>query len=92
MSAGNPPHPAPGVYSIDVGGFRITRRGRFWSVWDSQGQLVCLTVYKKGALEVVRRLLPPELRPLVDGPEPGAVRPSPKMASGRRPQYRHDQR
>ena len=28
---------------------------RFWAVYD-QGELVCVTVYKKGALEVVRRL------------------------------------
>lgn len=34
----------------------ITKRGRFWAVHDADGQLVCLTVYKKGAREVVRRL------------------------------------
>ncbi len=34
----------------------ITKRGRFWAVHDVDGQLVCLTVYKKGAREVVRRL------------------------------------
>lgn len=34
----------------------ITKRGRFWAVHDGDGQLVCLTVYKKGAREVVRRL------------------------------------
>lgn len=34
----------------------ITKRGRFWAVYDADGQLVCLTVYKKGAREVVRRL------------------------------------
>ena len=34
----------------------ITKRGRFWAVHDANGQLVCLTVYKKGAREVVRRL------------------------------------
>ena len=49
-----------------VGGFRVTRRGRFWQVFDSQGSLVVTAVYKVGALEVVRRLLPPDLRPLVD--------------------------
>ncbi len=36
----------------------ITRRGRFWSVHDGAGQLVCLAVYLKGAREVVRRLSP----------------------------------
>ncbi len=34
----------------------IIKRGRFWAVHDAEGQLVCLTVYKKGAREVVRRL------------------------------------
>jgi len=36
----------------------IVRRGRFWAVHDPYGQLVCVTVYKKGAAEVVRRLSP----------------------------------
>lgn len=34
----------------------INRRGRFWEVRDRTGELVCLTVYKRGAQEVVRRL------------------------------------
>jgi hypothetical protein len=34
---------------------RLERRGRNWAVYDSE-TLVCLTVYKKGATEVVRRL------------------------------------
>ncbi len=50
----------------------IVRYGRFWAVYDNRsgcgcseqqsakqqiaGQLVCVTVYKKGAREVVRRL------------------------------------
>ena len=29
--------------------------GRFWAVFDGT-QLVCVTVYKKGAAEVIRRL------------------------------------
>jgi hypothetical protein len=29
---------------------------RYWMVIDPVGELVCLTVYKKGAMEVVRRL------------------------------------
>jgi hypothetical protein len=29
---------------------------RFWAVYDDDGELVCVTVYKKGAKEVVRRL------------------------------------
>ncbi|HEX6368569.1 MAG TPA: hypothetical protein VF006_06545 [Longimicrobium sp.] len=37
-------------------GFAIKKYGRNWRVIDPAGQLVCITVYKKGALEVVRRL------------------------------------
>lgn len=29
---------------------------RFWAVYDQAGELICVTVYKKGAMEVVRRL------------------------------------
>ncbi len=37
---------------------RIEKYGntRFWAVLDETGALVCLCVYKKGALEVLRRL------------------------------------
>lgn len=31
-------------------------RSRHWKVVDGNGALVCVTVYKKGALEVIRRL------------------------------------
>jgi hypothetical protein len=37
-------------------GYTIGRHGRNWTVKDPAGQLVCITVYRKGALEVVRRL------------------------------------
>jgi hypothetical protein len=37
-------------------GYKIKRRGKFWEVLDSAGELVCMTVYKRGAVEVVRRL------------------------------------
>jgi len=33
---------------------------RFWAVLDDDGDLVCLTVYKKGAKEVIRRLTEPD--------------------------------
>lgn len=29
---------------------------RNWAIYDTQGDLICITVYKKGALEVARRL------------------------------------
>lgn len=35
---------------------KIEKRGRFWAVYDAD-ELVCITVYKKGAQEVVRRLI-----------------------------------
>jgi hypothetical protein len=37
-------------------GYKIKRRGKFWEVIDGAGELVCMTVYKRGAVEVVRRL------------------------------------
>jgi hypothetical protein len=37
-------------------GDTIGTHGRTWTVKDPAGQLVCITVYRKGALEVVRRL------------------------------------
>lgn len=36
--------------------YTITRRDRYWEVRDPEGELVCLTVYKRGAMEVVQRL------------------------------------
>ena len=60
-----------------IGSFRVVRRGRFWRVQDADDQLVVTAVYRKGALEVVRRLLPPDLRPLVNAcPKRSACRPS----------------
>lgn len=38
------------------GSYTIARRHRNWEVRDPVGDLVCLTVYKCGAQEVVRRL------------------------------------
>jgi hypothetical protein len=31
-------------------------RSRFWAVRDGDGDLICVCVYKRGALEVARRL------------------------------------
>ena len=60
-----------------IGSFRVVRRGRFWRVQDAEGQLIVTAVYRKGALEVVRRLLPPDLRLLVDAcPKRSPSRPS----------------
>ena len=66
-TAVKPPMAAkPGASTVQISDFRITRRGRFWQVFDGQNHLIVTAVYRKGALEVVRRLLPPDLRPLVD--------------------------
>ena len=47
--------PAPATLP---GGFVVQKQygSRYWMVLDPVGELVCLTVYKKGAMEVVRRL------------------------------------
>ena len=39
-------------------GYTVEKYGasRFWAVVDAAGELVCVTVYKRGAEEVVRRL------------------------------------
>ncbi|MCX7780011.1 MAG: hypothetical protein N2491_03720 [Negativicutes bacterium] len=29
---------------------------RYWAVYDEAGELICVTLYKKGAVEVARRL------------------------------------
>lgn len=34
----------------------IRPRNRFWELSDESGELICLTVYKRGAVEVARRL------------------------------------
>ena len=34
----------------------LRRYGRYWAVYDERGELVCVCVYRKGAMEVLRRL------------------------------------
>jgi hypothetical protein len=46
------PDPEP----IIIDNFSLTRRSRFWELRDPSGELVCITVYKCGAQEVIRRL------------------------------------
>ena len=47
--------------STDYAPFDVRRYGRHWEVRDPAGKLVCLTVYRRGAAEVIRRLkLSPE--------------------------------
>jgi ribosomal protein S10 len=47
---------SPAVTQQKPGMYQITRHKRFWAILDAAGGLVCLTVYKRGAMEVVRRL------------------------------------
>ena len=49
MSHRNPQSPLTGL--------TLQKYGRFWAVYD-QGTLVVVTVYRKGALEVMKRLAP----------------------------------
>lgn len=42
--------------SSDYAPFDVRRYGRHWEVRDAEGELVCLTVYRRGAAEVIRRL------------------------------------
>jgi len=44
------------VQPDDYSPFAVRRCGRHWEVRDQAGQVVCLTVYRRGAAEVVRRL------------------------------------
>jgi hypothetical protein len=46
-----PADAAPPAYTIVK-----QTKSRWWEVRDAVGELVCLTVYKRGAEEVVRRL------------------------------------
>lgn len=66
----------------------VTRYGRFWAVYehtvnhDDAQTLVCVTVYRKGAREVVRRLQPP------DPPAPDHNDPSAGPGSSPGPSFR----
>jgi hypothetical protein len=48
---GTPAAPEQPTYT-----YRKRDRTRWWEVRDPAGELVCLTVYRRGAREVVRRL------------------------------------
>jgi len=50
--------------------------GRYWAVFDGDG-LICLAVYKKGALEVKRRLEQMERRSREESSLPTAASPGP---------------
>jgi len=62
--AGPTPPDAPST----VAEMTVERHGRHWAVYDDHDELVCLTVYRKGAVEVIRRLSSANEGP---GDEPG---------------------
>ena len=41
-----------------LNGYRLEQNGnsRFWQVKDPAGELICVTVYKRGGREVMKRL------------------------------------
>jgi hypothetical protein len=49
---------APPVTVEENAAYRVEKREwtRWWKVLDPAGELVCLTVYRRGAREVARRL------------------------------------
>ena len=51
------PHDRSGAYVMTIKRYGNTR---YWAVYASDGALICVCVYRKGAQEVVRRLTLPE--------------------------------
>jgi hypothetical protein len=47
---------APAATEPDGYTYHKRKNSRWWEVRDAEGELVCLTVYRRGAREVVRRL------------------------------------
>jgi hypothetical protein len=52
----------------------LRKYGRFWAVYD-QGTLVVVTVYRKGALEVMKRLAPHQSHHTAEERHHGRTRP-----------------
>ncbi|HEV7590997.1 MAG TPA: hypothetical protein VGO40_22995 [Longimicrobium sp.] len=52
----DPKDPAPAATTKPAYTIAKQKRSRWWEVRDPDDELVCLTVYQKGAREVVRRL------------------------------------
>jgi hypothetical protein len=51
-----PKDPAPAAAAKPAYTISKQKHSRWWEVRDPEDELVCLTVYRKGAREVVRRL------------------------------------
>jgi hypothetical protein len=52
----DPKDPTPAAAPAPTYTIIKQRKSRWWEVRDPNDELVCLTVYRKGAREVVRRL------------------------------------
>jgi hypothetical protein len=52
----DPKDPAPAAAAKPAYTISKQAHGRWWEVRDPDNELVCLTVYRNGAREVVRRL------------------------------------
>ncbi len=52
----DPKDPAPAAAAKPAYAIARPKHRRWWEVRDGDNELVCLTVYRKGAREVVRRL------------------------------------
>ena len=52
----DPKDPAPGAAAKPAYTVIKQKHSRWWEVRDTDDELVCLTVYRKGAREVLRRL------------------------------------
>jgi hypothetical protein len=52
----DPKEPAPATAAKPAYTIVKQTKSRWWEVRDPDGELVCRTVYRKGAREVVRRL------------------------------------
>ena len=48
--------PQPQIGCVNTEDLRIRKYGRYWAVYDPDGTLVVVAVYKKGAEEVLKRL------------------------------------
>ena len=55
---------------------------RFWAVRSTDGELICVCVYKRGALEVARRLGERPSYCLRDASPPAEVTPKRNPATG----------
>jgi hypothetical protein len=56
MMREQPKDPAPAAAAKPAYTISKQQKSRWWEVRDAADELVCLTVYRRGAREVVRRL------------------------------------